>query len=100
MTLLHAGMADGGKYVCRASNVAGDSEIDLNLRVMVPPRIDKSNVVNNPLAIIDKEIFLECPVSGIPQPNVIWQRDGKVIEAGGKYTLQQVKMKENFEIDA
>lgn len=79
LTLLQAALADGGKYVCRASNVAGQSEVDLALRVLIPPRIDKSNLVNNPLAILGKEVFLECPVTGIPQPSVTWLRNGHAI---------------------
>jgi hemicentin len=90
LTLLHAGLADGGKYVCRASNVAGHSEVDLSLRVLVPPQIDESNLVHNPLAILGKEIFLECPASGIPQPTVTWQREGEPIQPDGRFSLQQV----------
>lgn len=65
--------------MCRASNIAGHSEVDLTLRVLVPPRIDKSNLVNNPLAILGKEIFLECPASGIPQPEISWRRENSTL---------------------
>ena len=36
------------------------------LRVLVPPEIDKSNIIGNPLAILNKTISLECPATGIP----------------------------------
>lgn len=88
-------MQDGGKYICRATNVAGITDIDLSLKIIVPPRIDKSNLINNPLAIFDREIFLECPASGIPQPTILWYRDGQPIdfntlENQQKYSLYQV----------
>ncbi|KHJ98437.1 hypothetical protein OESDEN_01578 [Oesophagostomum dentatum] len=33
--------------------------------VLVPPKIDKSNIIGNPLAIVERNIYLECPVSGL-----------------------------------
>uniref|UniRef100_A0A1I7U001 Immunoglobulin I-set domain protein n=1 Tax=Caenorhabditis tropicalis TaxID=1561998 RepID=A0A1I7U001_9PELO len=80
LTMSKAQLSDGGKYVCRASNEAGSSDIDLLLRILVPPRIDKSNIIGNPLAIVARNIYLECPVSGIPQPEVLWAKDGQLID--------------------
>ncbi|CAJ0933472.1 unnamed protein product, partial [Mesorhabditis belari] len=80
LTIRQAALADGGKYVCRATNEAGSSDIDLILKVLIPPKIDRSNIIGNPLAIVNKSIVLECPVNGIPQPSVIWTIDGKPID--------------------
>lgn len=44
-----AQLSDGGKYTCKAKNEAGSSEVDIQLKVLVPPKIDKSNVIQNPL---------------------------------------------------
>ncbi|EFO97259.1 hypothetical protein CRE_16675 [Caenorhabditis remanei] len=79
VTIHKAQLSDGGKFTCRASNEAGSSDIDMIVRVLVPPRIDKSNIIGNPLAIVARNIYLECPVTGIPQPDVIWTKDGKDI---------------------
>lgn len=75
--------------------MAGTTDIDLSLKIIVPPRIDKSNLINNPLAIFNREIFLECPASGIPQPSILWYRDGQPIDFKDlanqqKYSLYQV----------
>ncbi|NP_001360633.1 Ig-like domain-containing protein [Caenorhabditis elegans] len=76
ITINKAKLSDGGKYICRASNEAGTSDIDLILKILVPPKIDKSNIIGNPLAIVARTIYLECPISGIPQPDVIWTKNG------------------------
>ncbi|KAI1722964.1 immunoglobulin i-set domain-containing protein [Ditylenchus destructor] len=93
VTIMRTTLHDGGKYTCKATNIAGSTDIDLILKVLVPPHIDKSNLINNPLGIFGKEIFLECPASGIPQPTIIWTRDGTPINfensEEGKYSLHQ-----------
>ncbi|CAO4383374.1 unnamed protein product [Caenorhabditis nigoni] len=81
ITINSARLSDGGKYTCRASNEAGSSDIEVILRILVPPRIDKSNIIGNPLAIVARNIYLECPVTGIPQPEVYWTKDGRDINA-------------------
>nr|CAD2157874.1 unnamed protein product [Meloidogyne enterolobii] len=90
LTLLHASLSDGGKYICNATNEAGNSELDLQLRVFVPPKIDKSNLVASPLAILGKDMFLECPASGTPQPSVLWHKDERQItQLAQKYILKE-----------
>ena len=38
----------------------------------VPPSIDESNVVYNRRVVQNRTIIIECPVSGIPTPEVMW----------------------------
>lgn len=91
ITVKNASLLDGGKYTCKATNVAGSTEIDLSLRVLIPPKIDESNMIHNPLAILGRTIYIECPVTGIPQPSVIWTRDGVPVNIRPeKYIVDQV----------
>ncbi|VIO88235.1 Uncharacterized protein BM_BM11652 [Brugia malayi] len=75
ITIHDVEMSDGGKYTCKTKNEAGSADIDLILKVLVPPSIDTSNIIGNPLAIVGKSIYLECPVSGIPHPTITWYKD-------------------------
>lgn len=85
-------ITDQGKYTCQASNEAGTSNIDLLLKVYVPPRIDTSNIVGSPLGIMGRKIYLECPILiGIPHPSVTWTKDGKPIDlSDSRLILAQV----------
>uniref|UniRef100_A0A914V1R3 Ig-like domain-containing protein n=1 Tax=Plectus sambesii TaxID=2011161 RepID=A0A914V1R3_9BILA len=90
LTISQARLSDGGKYVCKATNVAGTTDIDIILKVLVPPKIDKSNIIGNPLAIVNRTIFLECPVTGIPQPTVRWMKDGQPLTIrDSRITIEQ-----------
>ncbi|PAV72716.1 hypothetical protein WR25_18700 [Diploscapter pachys] len=91
LTIQSATLSDGGSYQCKASNEAGSSEIDMSLKILVPPKIDKSNIIGNPLAIVDRPIYLECPVEGIPPPTIAWFQDDKPINytKNGRFILAQ-----------
>ncbi|CAJ0583049.1 unnamed protein product, partial [Mesorhabditis spiculigera] len=81
LVLRNAKIEDSGKFVCRASNEAGSSDVHILLRVLLAPTIDRSNIIGNPLAIINKSIVLECPYAGIPTPTMRWAKNGKLIES-------------------
>jgi hypothetical protein len=66
--------------------------------VYVPPSIDKSNLISNPLGILGKDLWMDCPTSGVPEPVITWKRrNGERIpfakgayDVGAKYVLEQV----------
>ena len=43
--------------------------------VTVPPTIDEANLVDNPKVVVNRTVLLECPVEGIPPPEVRWLKD-------------------------
>lgn len=51
ITIRGAEVSDGGKYTCKAQNEAGSADIDFALKVLIPPSIDTSNIIGNPLAV-------------------------------------------------
>ncbi|KAL3989826.1 Immunoglobulin I-set domain family protein [Acanthocheilonema viteae] len=90
ITIRNVEMSDGGKYTCKTKNEAGSADIDLTLKVLVPPSIDTSNIIGNPLAVVGKSIYLECPVSGIPRPSVIWYKDGILLSTDNdRFVIEQ-----------
>ncbi|CAG9531888.1 unnamed protein product [Cercopithifilaria johnstoni] len=90
ITIRGVKISDGGKYTCKAENEAGSADIDLTLKVLVPPSIDTSNIIGNPLAVVGKSIYLECPVSGIPHPSVIWYKDRVPISTNNdRFVIEQ-----------
>ena len=44
---------------------------------VVPPSIDKANIVDNPRHVVGRTFILECPVDGDPQPTVTWMKNSK-----------------------
>uniref|UniRef100_A0AC34GE56 Ig-like domain-containing protein n=1 Tax=Panagrolaimus sp. ES5 TaxID=591445 RepID=A0AC34GE56_9BILA len=89
LTVAKAALEDNGKYTCEAKNQAGTADAEVFLKVYVAPTIDDSNLIENPLAVLGKAIYLECPVDGIPQPVITWLKNGKPLDAGGRYSFQQ-----------
>ncbi|VDK34256.1 unnamed protein product [Gongylonema pulchrum] len=63
----------------------------MSLKVLIPPSIDTSNIIGNPLAVAGRSIYLECPVAGIPQPSVIWHKnDVPISSEDNRIVLDQV----------
>jgi len=47
----------------------------------VPPVIDDKGVDTSPSVTVNDTSVLSCPVSGVPSPQVVWLRDGRLIDA-------------------
>ena len=46
----------------------------------MPPEIDSTNASpDNNTVIKNNPLYLDCPVSGIPRPKVIWYKDDEII---------------------
>ncbi|XP_068599564.1 hemicentin-1 [Brachionichthys hirsutus] len=82
LSLLKASTADAGRYSCKAINVAGSTEKDFYLDVLVPPTIEESDSPGDVSAIVKQEITLECKVRGVPFPTIQWYKDRKLVFLG------------------
>ncbi|KAH9500753.1 Hemicentin-1, partial [Bulinus truncatus] len=80
-------VTDAGVYKCVASNEAGEAEQNYNVDVWVPPVIDRSAVEAKPRVILGHTISINCPVSGIPFPNITWVKDGKEVTKSSKVQI-------------
>uniref|UniRef100_A0A915P5D8 Ig-like domain-containing protein n=1 Tax=Meloidogyne floridensis TaxID=298350 RepID=A0A915P5D8_9BILA len=76
LMLVKARRSDSGEYTCRLNNSVGEAEATFTLTVLVPPHINET-LDQNPRALRNQEIRLNCPVIGFPTPTVQWLKDGK-----------------------
>ncbi|KAG7230562.1 hypothetical protein INR49_025278 [Caranx melampygus] len=82
LRLTKAATADAGSYSCKAINIAGSTEKDFFLDVLVPPTITGSDTPRDVSAILKQEISLECKVQGVPFPTIQWYKDRKLVFLG------------------
>uniref|UniRef100_A0A8B9H722 Hemicentin-1 n=1 Tax=Astyanax mexicanus TaxID=7994 RepID=A0A8B9H722_ASTMX len=77
--LLKAATVDAGHYSCKAINIAGNTDKDFYLDVLVPPTIIGSGGSRDLSAILNQEISLVCKVKGVPFPTIQWYKDRKPV---------------------
>uniref|UniRef100_A0A3Q3K3Y4 Hemicentin 1 n=1 Tax=Monopterus albus TaxID=43700 RepID=A0A3Q3K3Y4_MONAL len=82
LRLVKTATADAGSYRCKAINIAGSTEKDFLLDVLVPPTIVGPGSARDVLAILKQEINLECKVQGVPFPTIQWYKDRKLVFLG------------------
>ncbi|GBP98290.1 Fasciclin-2 [Eumeta japonica] len=112
LTINRVEAGDYGKYICSAVNEAGQNETEINVEVLVAPRIFQ---LQNTTANEKTEARLECKAKGRPEPAVSFRKlsnemafvigpnddgritvetmtrkDGDQIETTGIITIQQV----------
>ncbi|KTF76822.1 hypothetical protein cypCar_00021533 [Cyprinus carpio] len=98
LKLLKAAVADAGRYTCKAINIAGSTERNFYLDVLVPPTIIGTVGSHDLYAVLNREIILECRVKGDPFPTIQWYKDRKPVFLGDPNTEvlnrgQQLKIK-------
>ncbi|XP_071802833.1 hemicentin-1-like isoform X2 [Asterias amurensis] len=75
LTVQRVTLDDEGRYVCIASNIAGNTTKTIYLSVQVRPSIEPSNPIDLTV-LTGGSIELPCEAFGVPQPEVAWQKDG------------------------
>nr|XP_061790885.1 hemicentin-1-like [Nerophis lumbriciformis] len=83
LKLLKATSADAGSFTCKAINIAGSTEKDFFVDVLIPPTIAGSDFPEDMTGILKQEITLQCKVKkGVPFPTIQWYKDRKVVFLG------------------
>lgn len=83
---------ESGQYTCKVENRAGSTELEIEVHVQRPPRIQGPPEVNIEVTL-SQELELNCPVQGIPLPQVEWYRFGrKLINFDSGMTPQDTKL--------
>nr|XP_010300774.1 PREDICTED: hemicentin-2 [Balearica regulorum gibbericeps] len=65
---------DAGNYSCHASSVLGWDEQAVTLEFTEPPAI--LAVTPSLKALVGEDVTLECWVSGVPPPRIVWYKGG------------------------
>ncbi|TRZ22552.1 hypothetical protein HGM15179_004536 [Zosterops borbonicus] len=78
-----ADRSDAASYTCIASNVAGSATKEYSLQVYTRPTISNSSPHPSEVIVTQgSEISLECEAEGIPEPAVMWLKDGRALGSG------------------
>ncbi|GAB0198482.1 hemicentin-2 [Grus japonensis] len=70
---------DAGNYSCYASSVLGWDEQAVTLEFTEPPAI--LAVTPSLKALVGEDVTLECWVSGVPPPRIVWYKGEQVVAA-------------------
>ncbi|MBN3299469.1 HMCN1 protein, partial [Amia calva] len=94
LQLPRAQLSDAGLYVCMATNPAGQDEKHIRLSVYAPPtlkpNLDLSQEVMTPRA--GSSVILQCEAQGVPEPEVIWYRNGLLLAPGNGQTINRHRL--------
>ncbi|XP_030135337.4 hemicentin-1 [Taeniopygia guttata] len=78
-----ADRSDAASYTCIASNVAGSATKEYSLQVYTRPTISNSGPHPSEVIVTQgSEMSLECEARGIPEPAVMWLKDGRALGSG------------------
>ncbi|EHA98367.1 Hemicentin-1, partial [Heterocephalus glaber] len=72
-------LRDEGIYTCTATNLAGESQRDIVVKVLVPPNIEPGPT--NQAVLENASLTLQCLASGVPPPDVSWFKGRHPIRA-------------------
>ena len=71
------------------------------LYVAVRPRVDMSLVSQSNLSVvINRSIAIDCPVSGIPLPDITWVKDGQQLAANQNDDIRVVSRGQRLEVNS
>ncbi|XP_076053538.1 hemicentin-1-like, partial [Oratosquilla oratoria] len=75
---------DAGRYTCIASNAAGTSELDFDVRVVSPPGLAYQPQTSRTV-LLNRAVSLDCPAVGNPEPTIEWMVDGRSLSSSRQF---------------
>ncbi|TSL47575.1 Hemicentin-1 [Bagarius yarrelli] len=93
LQILNAQEEDAGRYTCVATNEAGETLKNYEVKVYIPPVISKDNVQGEGFAPkeikikVNNTLTLECEAQAIPVPTLHWYKDGQILKADERITV-------------
>ena len=86
LVIPHVKAEDEGNYKAMVSNALGEKESQCKLTVIEPTDL-KCQFPEHQTIQVGQPIKLECVVSGRPQPEVTWTKDGKEIKPSDRVEI-------------
>ncbi|XP_074858281.1 hemicentin-1 isoform X2 [Carettochelys insculpta] len=100
LRIKEAQISDTGRYMCVASNIAGEDEMEFDVNIQVPPRFHKpprawevGNTVDTGKAgetrdvIVNNPLSLYCETNAVPPPVLTWYKDGYPLSTSDKVLI-------------
>ncbi|XP_060933914.1 hemicentin-1 [Limanda limanda] len=85
LQILNAKEEDAGRYTCVATNEAGETLKHYEVKVYVPPQINKNDIPGEGLTPkevkikVNSTLTLECAAEAFPAPALQWYKDGQIL---------------------
>jgi len=70
-----------------------------NVLFSVAPVISREDVDTSPSVTVNDTSVLNCQVSGTPSPEVVWLRDGRLLDTGVRRNIRQLASARQLRID-
>uniref|UniRef100_A0A8C3PW12 Hemicentin 1 n=1 Tax=Chrysolophus pictus TaxID=9089 RepID=A0A8C3PW12_CHRPC len=100
LQITEAQVSDTGRYICLASNIAGEDEAEFDINIQVPPSFQKpfrgweaGNVLDtgrggeNKDVIVNNPLSLYCETDAVPPPVLTWYKDGYPLSSSDKVLI-------------
>ncbi|XP_067391212.1 hemicentin-1 isoform X2 [Emydura macquarii macquarii] len=94
LQILNAQEDSAGRYTCIATNEAGETLKHYEVKIYIPPVINKGDISGMGLSPkevkikVNNSLTLECEVHAIPTAAVSWYKDGQPIKPDAHVTIQ------------
>ncbi|MFH4975264.1 hypothetical protein AB6A40_001973 [Gnathostoma spinigerum] len=90
LTIKEAQKTDAGMYTCRATNAGGSAEIRISFAVIQETKAPSFTEKLYPIITTEHEnVELKVSVSGTPQPEITWLKDGSPISIDNIHIIER-----------
>ena len=91
---------DAGKFHCKITNELGTDEVEIELRVQMPPIIerillksdDETEIKENFEILEGTEMTVDCVADGLPIPEVSWLKNGNLVSNESILNIKNVSI--------